>query len=62
MIESEKENRNKTPSKRKYPFVYEKLIPIAIGIIALGILLLLIVIIGVISGLIPGTGYSALLI
>ena len=61
MIDTEKENRINTPSKRKYPFVYEKLIPIAIGIIALAILFLLIVIVAVISGFIPGTRYSALL-
>ena len=37
--------------KRRYPGAYEKMIPIAIGIIVLAIVVLLIVILGVALGL-----------
>jgi hypothetical protein len=47
----------KKPPKHTYPAVYDKLIPIAIGIITLAIILLLVVVVGVITGFIPWTGY-----
>jgi hypothetical protein len=44
------------PPKREYPALYEKGIPIAVGIIVIAILILVVVIIGVVTGLIPGAG------
>ena len=44
--------------KRRYPGLYEKLIPIALGIIALAIIVLLIVILGVALGLFSAGGQS----
>ena len=42
--------------QREYPPVYEKLVPIALGIIGLIIIVLLAVILAVLLGLFPGTG------
>ena len=41
------------PSPRRYPGGYEKLVPIALGFIALAIVVLLAVIVAVAVGLIP---------
>ena len=57
-MDTKEEKQNKTPSKRKYPLLYEKLIPIAIGIIVLAMIILLLVIVGVISGFFSSAGYS----
>jgi hypothetical protein len=46
-----------TPAKRRYPPFYEKVIPIALGIIALIVIALLLVILGVALGLFPGVVY-----
>jgi uncharacterized RDD family membrane protein YckC len=43
------------PPKRHYPPLYEKLIPIALGILVVTILLLLVVIVSVLAGLFPFT-------
>ena len=42
--------------KREYPPLYEKLIPIGLGLIAVIIVVLLIVIVGVALGLFAGAG------
>jgi hypothetical protein len=42
--------------KRRYPAIYERFIPIALGIIILAIIALLIVIFGVALGLFPAAG------
>jgi hypothetical protein len=49
---SDKDDR--APAKRHYPPLYEKGVPIALGIIALIIVALLLVILGVALGLFPG--------
>ena len=38
------------PSKRQYPPFYEKFVPIALGIIAIAIIVLLLIIVGVVLG------------
>ncbi len=43
------------PSKREYPGVYEKIIPIALGVIGLAIISLLIIAVLVALGLFPGS-------
>ena len=45
-----------TPPKRQYPPFYEKVVPIAIGVIVVVIVILLVIIVGVALGLFPGTG------
>jgi hypothetical protein len=40
--------------KRQYPPLYEKVIPIALGIIVIAIVVLLVIVIGVALGLFPG--------
>jgi hypothetical protein len=40
--------------KRRYPGLYDKAIPIALGIIVLAVVVLLVVIFGVALGLFPG--------
>jgi hypothetical protein len=42
--------------KRRYPPVYEKVIPVALGFILVAIITLLVVVVGIITGLIPFTG------
>ena len=42
---------DQTPSKRQYPTVYEKIVPIAMALIAGAIILMIIVAIGVALGL-----------
>ena len=42
--------------KREYPPIYEKLVPIALGIIAVIIVVLLLVVLAVLLGLFPGGG------
>lgn len=41
------------PPKRQYPGFYERLVPVALGIIALAILVIILVIFGVALGLFP---------
>lgn len=45
----------KATGKREYPPVYEKLVPVALGVIAAVIVLLLLIILAVLSGLFPGS-------
>jgi len=47
---------NHTPPKRQYPPLYEKLVPIALGIILALIIVLLLIIFGAALGLFPGSG------
>jgi hypothetical protein len=49
------EKRNDKPQKHQYPRFYEKIIPIAVGVIALIIVILVIIIVGVIFGWFPGS-------
>jgi hypothetical protein len=49
------EKRNRKPQKHQYPRLYEKIIPIAVCIIALAIVILTLIIIGIIFGWIPGS-------
>ena len=46
----------RTASKRRYPAFYEKVIPIALGIIVLAIVILLVIILGVALGLFSAGG------
>jgi hypothetical protein len=43
------------PSSRQYPSFYEKAVPIALGVIAIAIVVLLLVILGVALGFFPGS-------
>ena len=45
------------PARRHYPPFYEKVVPIALAIIALIVVALLLVILGVALGLFPGVAY-----
>ena len=47
---------NSVSPKRQYPPFYEKVVPIALGIIAVVIVVLLIIIFAVALGLFPGSG------
>ncbi len=46
---------NSTPTKRQYPPIYEKAVPIVLALIAIGFVVLLVVIFAVVLGLFPGT-------
>ena len=46
---------NDKPPKRHYPPFYEKVVPIALGIIVVVVVILLFIILGVALGLLPGT-------
>jgi len=50
------ERKNNPSHKREYPPLYEKVIPITVGIIVFAIIILLLVIVGVVTGLLPGAG------
>ncbi len=45
------------PANRHYPPFYEKVVPIALAIIALIVVVLLLIILGVALGLFPGAVY-----
>jgi hypothetical protein len=47
-------DKNNVPPKRRYPLLYEKIIPIMLGIIIVAIIVLLVFIIVVLVGLNPG--------
>lgn len=47
---------SKGPPKRQYPPLYEKVVPIALGIVVFAIFALLLIIFGVALGLFPGVG------
>jgi hypothetical protein len=47
------DRENNPPPARQYPPLYEKLIPIAVGVIVVIILILVVVILGVLTGLFP---------
>ena len=47
---------NRTSPKRQYPPFYERVVPIALGIIALTIVVLLLIIFAVAMGFLPGAG------
>jgi hypothetical protein len=47
---------DRTPPKRQYPPLYEKVVPIALAIIVAAIFILLLIIVGVALGLFPGAG------
>ncbi len=49
-------DRTGGPRKREYPPIYEKVIPIALGILAALIVVLLLVIVAVLTGLLPYRG------
>jgi hypothetical protein len=51
-----RERQSNPPPRREYPPLYEKIIPIALGTIVIAIIILLLVIIGVITGLFPWAG------
>ena len=50
------ESRNPKSSKKQYPQVYEKVIPIALVIIVLATVFMLLVIAAVVLGIFPGSG------
>jgi hypothetical protein len=45
----------KQPSKRQYPPLYEKILPVAMALIAIAIVIVLLVAISVALGLFPGS-------
>jgi hypothetical protein len=47
---------SKGPPKRQYPHLYERAVPIALGIVVFAIVILLLIIFGVVLGLFPGAG------
>jgi len=47
------QSTDKSPTKRQYPPLYEKIVPIAIGLIGIGVVLMVIVAIGVALGFFP---------
>jgi hypothetical protein len=50
-------SQDKPPSpKRRYSPLYERLVPLALGIIVLLVIILLLIIVGVALGLFPGVG------
>jgi hypothetical protein len=50
------EQDNRTPPKRQYPPLYEKVVPVALGVIAMIIVVLVLIIFAVALGLFPGSG------
>jgi hypothetical protein len=50
------EQDNHTPPKRQYPPLYEKVVPIALGVIVIVIVVLVLIIFAVALGLFPGSG------
>ena len=50
------EQDNRMPPKRQYPPLYEKVVPIALGVIAIVIVVLVLIIFAVALGLFPGSG------
>ena len=49
------DSRDETRTSREYPGIYEKAVPIALGIVAAAIVILLLVILAVALGLFPGS-------
>ena len=49
------EEDRKQQTRRRYPPLYERIVPIALALIAFAIIIVLIVIFGVVLGLIPGS-------
>ncbi|MCL7454173.1 MAG: hypothetical protein M8467_14110 [Anaerolineae bacterium] len=49
------ERPEKSSTRREYPGIYEKAVPIALGIVAAAIAILLLVILAVALGLFPGS-------
>ena len=49
------EEDRKQQTRRRYPQFYERIVPIALALIAFAIIIVLIVIFGVVLGLIPGS-------
>jgi len=49
------DKESKDPNKRAYPGIYEKVIPILMGLIGLAIIILLLVILAVVTGVFPGS-------
>jgi len=50
------EKNQRASPKRQYPPLYEKVVPIALGIIVVAIVVLLVIIASVALGLFPGSG------
>ena len=50
------EKKQRTSPKRQYPPLYEKVVPLALGIIVVAIIVLLAIIVSVALGLFPGSG------
>jgi hypothetical protein len=50
------DKNDRTKPERQYPPFYERAVPIALGIIALFVVALLMIIVGVALGLLPGAG------
>ena len=47
------QSTDKSPAKRQYPPLYEKIVPLAIVLISFGVILMIIVAIGVALGFFP---------
>lgn len=47
----------KPPARKSYPEVYEKLIPIALGVIVVAIIVVLLVVFAVALRLVPGVAF-----
>jgi hypothetical protein len=49
------ERQGREPEKRQYPPIYEKVVPIALGILVLLVVIVLLIAFSVILGLFPGS-------
>jgi hypothetical protein len=52
----DQDEKGEPPLRREYPKLYEKLVPIALGILAFIIVVLLLLILAVLGGLFPAGG------
>jgi len=43
-------------TKREYPTIYERFVPLILGVLAMGIIVLLLIIVSVVLGIFPFTG------
>ena len=51
---SDEDKKSRPSPKRQYPPFYEKVVPIALGVIGIAIVIVLLIIVGVALGLFPG--------
>lgn len=49
------EEQGRKPEKRQYPAIYEKFVPIALGVLVVLVAIVLLIAVSVILGLFPGS-------